>query len=67
MANFTEKWLKMHRNLGVQITNKCHMIMDHFEEYIRRNNRPIGYISDEVIEAAHAMMNKRMTRSDIYT
>lgn len=61
---FREKWLQMHKNLGVTIPNKIHVITDHFEEYIIMTNKPIGRISDEVVEAAHAAMNKRLKNSN---
>ena len=56
----------------VSLTNKIHIINDHFDFYIKRNNKSIGFYSEEGIESAHAAMNKRLTRSnywvkDIYT
>ena len=41
-----------------------HIINDHFNMYIERNGKAIGFYSDECIEAAHAAMNKRMSRSN---
>ena len=43
-----------------EASNKMHIINDHFNMYIERNGKAI----DECIEAAHAAMNKRMSRTN---
>ena len=42
------------------------LINDHFDFYISRNNKSIGFYSEEGIEAAHAAMNKRLVRSNYW-
>ena len=36
------------------------MVMDHFEDYILRSKKPIGFISDEVVEAAHEQTDDKV-------
>ena len=51
----------------VSLTNKIHIIdNDHFDFYIKRNNKSIGFHIEEGIESAHAAMNKRLTRSNYW-
>ena len=39
----------------LSLTNKIHIINDHFDFYIKRNNKSIGFYSEEGIESAHAI------------
>ena len=38
--------------------------MDHSEEYISETKTPLGHVNDQLIEAAHAHMNKRLMASN---
>ena len=49
----------------LSLTNKIHIINDHFDFYIKRNNKSIGFYSEEGIVSAH-MLNKRLTRSNYW-
>ena len=53
----------MNRILGVHLTNKIHIIISHFGQYIELTGRAIGHASDQTVEAAHAAMNRRMRDS----
>ena len=53
-------------DFGVHLTNKIHIISEHFGDYIKLTGRAIGHASGQTIEAAHAAMNKRMEQSNYW-
>ena len=38
--------------------------MDHVGDYIEATNKGLGQVSDQIVEAAHAALNKRLVSSN---
>ena len=53
------------REHGVSITNEVHIIMDHVEEYILTTAKGLGRMSDQIVEACHSAVNKRLIKAII--
>ena len=53
-----ENWKILYSEFYVDITNKCHVIFDHVEQFIDRFKRPLGEFREQVVEAAHQKINQ---------
>ena len=53
-----KNWLILFKKYNVNITNKCHVIFKHVEEFIDRKKRPLGKYSEQVVEVAHQKLNQ---------
>ena len=58
IRKFEKNWLILFKKFNVNITNKCHVIFEHVEEFIERQKRPLGEYSEQVVEAAHQKLNQ---------
>lgn len=50
---FEDKRMALHQNYGISFTHKCHIIMQHIPEVIRRTRARLYLGSEQVVEAAH--------------
>ena len=51
-------WNILHENFGVTIPNKCHVIFSHVPEFIKRQKKPLGEFSEQVVESAHQKLDQ---------
>ena len=66
IASFEESIMFLHGKYSLSITPKLHIMIDHVPDYIEMTGKPLGYISDQTIENAHQLVNRRMERSNYY-
>ena len=66
LRSFSQAWQTLHQEHGVSITNKVHIIMDHVQEYILSTGKGLGRVSDQIVEACHSALNKRLMRSNYW-
>ena len=38
--------------------------MDHSQDYINETRKPLGHVNDQLVEASHAYVNKRLVNSN---
>jgi len=55
---FKDDWIQLNIEYGVTVTNKCHIIFCHLEEFITRQKKPLGEFTEEVVKAAHQRLDK---------
>ena len=48
------------------IPNKVHIIIDHVEDYIDATGHGLGTTSDQMVEACHSQLNKRLVSSNYW-
>ena len=65
--DFTQNWYNLHSKYKLSIPNKVHIIMDHVGDYIEATNKGLGQVSDQIVEAAHSALNKRLVSSNYIT
>ena len=58
-----KKWLNLYKKYGISITNKVHRLIDHVEDFISVTGNSLGRCNDQLIEAVHSYMNKRLVLS----
>ena len=63
-SDFSEKMCKLHSEFNLSITNKMHVILDHFVDYVILTGKTLGQTSDEVIESLHQHFNRTMEQSN---
>jgi hypothetical protein len=63
LQEFSECWKKIHKNYGVNIPNKVHIIMDHVGTYIKNTGKSLGKVSDQIVESTHSALNKWLAAS----
>jgi len=51
---FSVTYMTLSKQFGFSITPKVHIMIRHVPEYIKRTGMPIGYFSEQVVEAAHS-------------
>ena len=56
----------LHGKYGMSITSKIHILITHVPQYIRLTGKSLGFLSDQTIENAHQIVNKRMENSNYY-
>ena len=52
-----------HKKFKITLPNKLHITVSHVPEYILENKLALGQTSDQVIEATHQFVNKRLQGS----
>ena len=50
---FSESWQQLHKNYGVRIPNKVHIVQAHVATYIQRTGKSLGRVSDQIVESTH--------------
>ena len=53
-----DDWTQLNLEFGVPVTNKCHIIFEHLEDFIETQRKPLGEFSEQVVEAAHQKLDK---------
>ena len=66
IEDFTQNWYNLHSKYKLSIPNKVHIIMDHVGDYIEATNKGLGQVSDQIVEAAHSALNKRLVSSNYW-
>ena len=56
----------LHGKYSLSITPKLHILMDHVGDYIDITGKPLGYVSDQIIEKCHQIVNSRFQKSNYY-
>ena len=56
----------LHGKYGLSLTPKLHILITHVPQYIMLTGKPLGYISDQTVDMAHQLVNRRMERSNYY-
>ena len=56
----------LHGKYGLSITPKIHICITHVPQYINLTGKSLGYITDQTIENAHQLVNRRMENSHYY-
>ena len=54
IENFKKDILTIHKNFGISISNKIHIIINHVEDYIAESGRGLGHVTDRTVEALHS-------------
>ena len=55
--------LDIHAVHSVSLTNKVHILFSHVFEYINLTGKGLGRVSDQIVEACHSALNKRLVAS----
>ena len=63
---FEDSMMFLQGKYGMSITPKIHILITHVPQYIRLTGKSLGFISDQTIENAHQIVNKRMESSNYY-
>ena len=63
---FEESISFLHGKYGLSLTPKLHILITHVPQYIMLTGKPLGYISDQTVDMAHQLVNRRMERSNYY-
>ena len=50
----------LHTLYGVSVPNKIHIACDHVKDYILLTAKGLGHVNDQVVEASHSALNKRL-------
>ena len=58
IENFRDSWVQLNIEFGIPVSNKCHIIFSHLEDFIERQQRPLGEFSEQVVEACHQKLDK---------
>ena len=58
IQNLKDDWTQLNLEFGVPVTNKCHIIFEHVEDFIETQGKPLGEFSEQVVEAAHQKLDK---------
>ena len=58
IKNFRDSWVQLNIEFGIPVSNKCHIIFSHLEDFIERQKRPLGEFSEQVVEACHQKLDK---------
>ena len=66
IENFRNDILTLHKNFGITLTNKIHIIIDHVEDYISETGRGLGHVTDQPVEALHSALSKRLATSNYW-
>ena len=66
IASFEESIMFLHGKYGLSLTPKMHILCTHVAQYIELTGKPLGYVTDQTIENAHQLVNRRMERSQYY-
>ena len=53
IENLKTTWDKLNKDFSLLITNKIHVIEDHFIDYIDLTGKTLGESNDQVIETTH--------------
>ena len=56
-------WTNLHTLHGVSVPNKIHIACDHVKDYILLTEKGLGHVNDQVVEASHSALNKRLMAS----
>ena len=64
--NFRETFMFLHTTYGLSLTPKLHIIFDHVEEYIDESGKSLGFVTDQTVEAAHQIVDKRFKSSGYF-
>ena len=59
-------WSLLHHNYKMTVPNKVHIITDHVEDYIDATGHGLGTTSDQIVEACHSQLNKRLVSSNYW-
>ena len=62
--HFTDSYNVLVDTFGITTPNKVHLIMDHLEEYYDHTKKSLRDCCDELIEAMHQFVKKRMENSN---
>ena len=49
--------------IRLSITNKVHILVEHFPQYVERTGYGLGMASDQGVEAMHQVLASRMDKS----
>ena len=55
--------LDLHAIHSVSLTNKVHILFSHVFDYINLTGKGLGRVSDQIVEACHSALNKRLAAS----
>ena len=58
IQKFKDDWTQLNLEFGMPVTNKCHIIFEHVEDFIETQGKPLGEFSEQVVEAAHQKLDK---------
>ena len=59
-------WSILHQEYKMTIPNKVHIIIDHVEDYIDATGHGLGTTRDQMVEACHSQLNKRLVSSNYW-
>ena len=62
--SFKESYNVLVDNFGITTPNKVHLIQDHLEDYYDYTKKSLRDCCDELIEAMHQFLKKRMENSN---
>ena len=64
IQKFTESYNVLVDKFGITTPNKVHLIMDHLEDYYDFTKKSLRDCCDELVEAMHQFVKKRMENSN---
>ena len=64
ITSFKESYNVLVDNFGITTPNKVHLIMDHLEDYYNHTKKSLRDCCDELVEAMHQFVKKRMQNSN---
>ena len=64
--HFSNKWFILSDKFKLSTSPKCHIIIDHLQEYFDATGLSLVKTSDQLIENMHQFVHKMMSRSNYY-
>ena len=60
--DFEQAWYDIYIEFEIAFSNKCHVIIEHVPQVIKRTGKSLYYSSEQVVEASHAKFDKLWQR-----
>ena len=64
ISHFANSWYSLSDKFNLSTSPKCHIILDHLEEYFKETGLSLVKTSDQLIENMHQYFHKVLTRSN---
>ena len=64
ISHFANSWYSLSDKFNLSTSPKCHIILDHLQEYFKETGLSLVKTSDQLIENMHQYLHKVLTRSN---
>ena len=66
ISHFANSWYTLSDKFNLSTSPKCHIILDHLEDYFKETGLSLVKTSDQLIENMHQYFHKVLTRSNYH-